>query len=210
MNNQVIIRHLNQGGNAGNHRSCNASPKPLSSALFKSPRFAIVGITNASFLPIGLLVSALLVFFIYNPSAEPEGLSKTSVAGQKGAAQQKKGQSAKENQPVHNPRKDLAELEQQARQAIATAQAALAAMPVSAPNLDATRTSTMDAPSSDSQSQVTNQLSDQLADNPPLAPQRQAKIDQLHSKLQQLQTQQAKQQQLRHDKQDSLSRYGLE
>ena len=172
----------------------------------------------ASALLISLLIGATVLFWIsdhgFNGAQPGQGTTNAFRQSELGE------QSDKQNQPVLNPKQDLAELEQRAQQAIATAQEALATLPVSAPNLatapnsDVTRASTIDAPSSGSQSQVTNQspsqLSDQPADSPPLAPQRQAKIDQLHSQLQQLQTQQAKQQQLRQDKQDSLSRYGLE
>ena len=172
----------------------------------------------ASALLISLLIGATVLFWIsdhgFNGAQPGQGTTNAFRQSELGE------QSDEQNQPVLNPKQDLAELEQRAQQAIATAQAALATLPVSAPNLatapnsDVTRASTTDAQSSDSQSQVTNQspsqLSDQPADSPPLASQRQAKIDQLHSKLQQLQTQQAKQQQLRQDKQDSLSRYGLE
>ena len=172
----------------------------------------------ASALLISLLIGATVLFWIsdhgFNGAQPGQGTTNAFRQAERGE------QSDEQNQPVLNPKQDLAELEQRAQQAIATAQAALATLPVSAPNLatapnsDVTRASTTDAQSSDSQSQVTNQspsqLSDQPADSPPLASQRQAKIDQLHSKLQQLQTQQAKQQQLRQDKQDSLSRYGLE
>ena len=164
----------------------------------------------------GLLVGALLVFFIYDFGIGPERLGKTGAAGHK------EQQHAKQ---ALNPRKDLAELEQRAQQAIATAEAALAALPVSEPYSatasysNSAQAPAIDTPSGGSQPQATNQSPSQLSDpftedeapdNPSLTPQRQAKIDKLHRKLQQLQAQQTKQQQLFRDKQDSLSRYGLQ